>query len=945
MAFRRSVDGGRLVKVATVMRCRPAVTASRGAGIALVMVALASSSVSVAHEVSEEVPPPDPAPAASFPQSTPSAEKSGAAAKQIPPPPPSTKVLGGPWVAQGPGVAQSGQVEGITNLEVVGAIHTVAAHPADPNTLWVGAVNGGIWKTTNATAASANWTPLTDFESSPSIGALELDPTDGTSQTLVAGIGRYSAFGSNGGNRTGMLRTTDGGASWTPLAAMAGRNISGLAPRGQTIVASVNIADSFTCGGGGNVGIWRSIDGGSTFNLITTGIPGAVTYDLASDPAANNVLYTGVSFGPTCLYGPFSNGIYGSTNTGASWTKVSNAAMDALIVDGVTNNIEIAADGSDVFVNIINSGQSAGIFYSGNGGTTWTAMDRPLTPEGASVGITPPDFLVPGTPIIIDHTPSATAHGLSTNMEVEVTGVVGTSGANGVWPVTVISPWVFSLNGSNDGTAWTLGTGSWTKVAGLNPRVKPGAQGAIHASIRTDPTTPTTVYLGGDRQESPFPNYIGASTFSGRLFRGDATVAATGAIPSPQWEHLTHSDSVAGIPAGGTANTSAPHADSREMVFDANDDLIQVDDGGVYRRTSPTTNAGDWFSINGDIQVTEIHDVAWDAVSDIIISGNQDIGTTQQITTGGTTWDSIHTADGGDVAVDDTTVSGQSTRYSSFQYLGNFRRREYDSSNTLLTEVFPTLTTSPPDQALLIPFLTPVELNATDQMRLVIGGCNAVYESFDQGDNLTQIPGLSNPTCGMGGIFGPEQNAIAYGGRSSGVGNKDVLYVGSRSAVYVRTTAHPTPLSWATSYPGTGVISDIVLDPDDWRTAFVVDPTKVYWTADAGSTWTDITGNLTDTGLQTAAYIKSIPDSLVVGGRMGVFELTLPPISPFTWAELGAASLPNAPVWDLEFDATDTVLVAGTLGRGAWTMQIAYPTIFTDGFESGDTTAWSTAVP
>jgi len=73
--------------------------------------------------------------------------------------------------------------------------------------------------------------------------------------------------------------------------------------------------------------------------------------------------------------------------------------------------------------------------------------------------------------------------------------------------------------------------------------------------------------------------------------------------------------------------------------------------------------------------------------------------------------------------------------------------------------------------------------------------------------------------------------------------------------------------------------------------------------------------------------------------------LTLPPSSPYTWAEAGAASLPNAPVWDLEFDAADRVLVAGTLGRGAWTMQIADPTIFIDGFESGDTTAWSNTVP
>ena len=61
------------------------------------------------------------------------------------------------------------------------------------------------------------------------------------------------------------------------------------------------------------------------------------------------------------------------------------------------------------------------------------------------------------------------------------------------------------------------------------------------------------------------------------------------------------------------------------MVFDANGVLIEGDDGGIYRRTSPTDNTGDWLSINSNMQVTEQHDVAWDAVSDVIISGNQDV--------------------------------------------------------------------------------------------------------------------------------------------------------------------------------------------------------------------------------------------------------------------------------------------------------------------------------
>src|SRR5439155_5627805 len=102
------------------------------------------------------------------------------------------------------------------------------------------------------------------------------------------------------------------------------------------------------------------------------------------------------------------------------------------------------------------------------------------------------------------------------------------------------------------------------------------------------------VYVGGDREpaanegsNSPpsFPNSIGAMDFSGRLFRGDASIAPTGGFPSPQWKELTHK---------GTKSNSAPHADSRKMVFDANGDILEGDDGGIYRRTSPRTTTGDW---------------------------------------------------------------------------------------------------------------------------------------------------------------------------------------------------------------------------------------------------------------------------------------------------------------------------------------------------------------
>ena len=849
---------------------------------------------------------------------------------------------GGIWLAKGPGPAIDGQVEAILPGpdEVVGAIHTVAAHPTDPDTLYVGAANGGIWKTTNATATSPMWTPLTDFETSGSIGALEFDPMDGTHMTLVAGHGLYSSFGQVGGARDGLLKTTDGGATWSSIVGGSslptGVNVSGVAPRGSTIVATSNFSTPFTCALGGLSGIWRSTDGGTTFGLVLPPSgPAGVAFDLASDASSTTTLYTGMTFVAGCSApSGLTNGVYKSTDTGATWSKVSDMTMDGLILDDLppampgTNNIEIAADGMDVFVNIINSGRPVGIFHSSDGGSSWTAMDIPRTPEFGGLIST----VLPGAPIVVG---TVGAHGLGTGMEVDIAGVTGTLGANGVSTITFLSAVSFSLDGSSDFTAYG-GGGTWTKVVGLNPKVKPGSQGGIHAAIRTDPVTPSTVFLGGDRQDGPpFPNFLGALDFSGRLFRGDATVAATGAIPSPQWEHLTHSSSVATIPGGGTMMTSAPHADSREMVFDANGDLIEVDDGGIYRRTFPGSAAGDWSSINGNIQVTEQHDVAYDSLSNIIISGNQDTGTTQQMTENSLTWDSVSTADGGDVAVDDSV--SPSIRYSSFQNLLSFTKRTWDAGNGLVGTTMPALTyigATPGVSGILGNFVTPVELNKVTPTHMVLGGCNAIFESLDMGATIIDIPGLLDTDCLPASILGFSQNAIAYGGFLGAVPNPDVLYVGAGPLLYNRTL--PGGISLLPAYPGTETIRDVVLNGSDWKEVFVIESnyttsiaaappffSKVYWSTDSGLTWTDITGNITDVGLQTLEFVPGAPDRLMAGGRDGVYELTLPPTAfpgPWVWGEIGTG-LPNAPVWDMEYDATDNVLVVGTMGRGAWVLQ------------------------
>ena len=152
-------------------------------GIAFVGLLGLGQGSTVRTAMGQTPPAPDPVPAEIFREDV-KTERSGVTPTLLPMPhirsadgKRNIRKTDGTWNDQGPGPNRNGQVQNLTpNNEVSGAIHAVVAHPTDPNILYVGAVNGGVWRTTNATAASPTWTPLTDFEQSLSIGALEMDP-------------------------------------------------------------------------------------------------------------------------------------------------------------------------------------------------------------------------------------------------------------------------------------------------------------------------------------------------------------------------------------------------------------------------------------------------------------------------------------------------------------------------------------------------------------------------------------------------------------------------------------------------------------------------------------------------------------------------------------------------------------------------------------------------
>ena len=122
--------------------------------------------------------------------------------------------VSGTWVEQGPGPILNGPNTQVPpDSRVAGAINAIATDPANANLVYVGTVNGGIWKTTNATAANPTWIPLTDFQlPALSIRSLAISPVD--PNVIFAGTGSSSSLSSLGTPGFGVARSTDGGGSW-----------------------------------------------------------------------------------------------------------------------------------------------------------------------------------------------------------------------------------------------------------------------------------------------------------------------------------------------------------------------------------------------------------------------------------------------------------------------------------------------------------------------------------------------------------------------------------------------------------------------------------------------------------------------------------------------------------------------------------------------------------
>jgi photosystem II stability/assembly factor-like uncharacterized protein len=271
---------------------------------------------------------------------------------------------GSNWVQLGPTAIPKGQTYSPYRVLVTGRVTAIVLHPNDPQTLYLGAAQGGVWKTTDG---GKNWVARSDHEASLAIGALAMDP--GNPKVLYAGTGEGNWSGSLASScyyGGGVLKTKDGGGTW------ALQNPGGVFTGNRFSRIAVKPGDPNTVFAATEYGLFRTQDGGSLWKLLKDKLP--------ANTAATDFVYHPTQWG--MAYAAFrSDGIYKTFDTGLTWQKLGGGLPAggfervALGISSSSPEIMFALMSNPDEVNDYRVDQ---LWTTQDGGKTWSEIQLPI---------------------------------------------------------------------------------------------------------------------------------------------------------------------------------------------------------------------------------------------------------------------------------------------------------------------------------------------------------------------------------------------------------------------------------------------------------------------------------------------------------------------------------------------------------------------------------------
>ncbi len=250
--------------------------------------------------------------------------------------------------------------------------------PSQPNVFYIGAVNGGVWKSIDY---GVTWKPIFDDQPTGSIGAIAVAPSNPDVIYVCSGEGLQRPDLSTG---DGIYKSTDAGKTWTHLGLQNGQQIP------QIIVDPGNPDRLFVAvlghpyGPNEERGIYRSMDGGRTFQKILYKDENTGGVDLAFDPSNASHVYAVLW---EARQGPWENGVFSgpgsglfeSTDGGNTWKLLTKGLPN--FEQGGLGRIGIAIAPSDPkrMYATVQASNGGGLYRSDDGGQSWSRpTENPL---------------------------------------------------------------------------------------------------------------------------------------------------------------------------------------------------------------------------------------------------------------------------------------------------------------------------------------------------------------------------------------------------------------------------------------------------------------------------------------------------------------------------------------------------------------------------------------
>ncbi len=246
-------------------------------------------------------------------------------------------------------------------------VSAVVGAPGNTHVAYAGAASGGVWKTTDG---GITWEPVFDDQPAQSIGSLAVAPSD--PEIVWAGTGE-TFIRSNVSIGDGIYKSVDGGKTWKNMGLGESGRIGRVVihPYNPDIVFAAAMGHSN--GPQKERGIYRTTDGGETWDHVLFVDENTGCADIAMDPNNPRILFAGTWTLEIKTFGRFSggpgSGVYVSRDGGANWSRIEGHGLPTTEMGKIA--VAVAQSNSNRVYAMIETGGEGALWRSDNGGRNW----------------------------------------------------------------------------------------------------------------------------------------------------------------------------------------------------------------------------------------------------------------------------------------------------------------------------------------------------------------------------------------------------------------------------------------------------------------------------------------------------------------------------------------------------------------------------------------------